>query len=292
MIYPPFEDREDKEQAMKDARLFESLSTGRYQDVVGCIKSGASINSVDPCGCRPVHYAASFHSPMCLDYILKCKAMVDTKDYAGWTSLHIASGGGNLECVKCLLRHRAEIDIIESTGGSTALHIAASRGQNKVLMRLIQAGADVNKEDTLGFTPLSQAAVNGWDETCRLLLENGAKVDHTNMQGHTPLHLAVINGSLFAVKMLVEYPSARVREFKRAIVDVICNRLKLAPRDLGSFISEITVPLINIEILDVKGRSALDIAGMRRRIEIEEYLRNLMPTDKVNQVGSSTLKEP
>jgi len=292
MMYPPFEDREDRDQARKDARLFDSLDTGRYQDVVECIKSGASINSVDPSGCRPVHYAASFNSAKCLDYILQCKAMVETKDYAGWTPLHIASGGGNLECVECLLRHKAEIDIIESTGGSTALHIAASRGQDKVLLRLLQAGADISKQDKLDFTPLNQAAVNGWGETCRLLLQNGAQADHTNSQGYTPLHLAVINGNLSTVKVLVEYPSALVRRLKRAIVDIFCNQLKLVHLDVGSLITDIAVPLNNIEILDVKGRSALDIAEVRGRIEIAEYLRNLMTTHKVNQMGSSTLKEP
>jgi len=160
MIHPAFEDRAERDQAIKDARLFESLDIGGYQDVVDSIEAGASINSVDPSGCRPVHYAAALDSPDCLDYILQCSAMVDTRDYAGWTCLHIASGGGNLECVESLLAHNAAIDIKESAGGSTALHIAASRGQNKVLKRLLQSGADINERDMLGFTPLCQAAVN------------------------------------------------------------------------------------------------------------------------------------
>lgn len=286
MMYPPFEDREEKAQALKDALLFESLDTGKYQDVVDSIEGGASINSVDPSGCRPVHYAASLDSSKCLDYILQCNAMVDTTDYAGWTCLHIASGGGNLECVESLLQHNAAIDTIESTGGSTALHIAASRGQNKVLMRLLQSGADINKQDMLGFTPLCQAAVNEWAETCRLLLHNRAKVDQANLQGRTPLHLAAISGNLFTVKVLVEFPSALVRELKREIIDIFCNQLKLMPMDLASLITELAVPISNIEILDDKGRSALDIAETKGWTEIASYLRDLMTTNQINPMGS------
>jgi len=118
------------------------------------------------------------------------------------------------------------------------------------------------------------------------LLHNRAQVDQTNLQGRTALHLAVISGNLFTVKVLVEFPSALVKEHKRTIVDIVSNQLKLAPQDLASLITEVAVPLSNIEILDVKGRTALDIAEVKGWTEIAVYLRNLMTTNIVNQMGS------
>jgi len=269
---------------MKDAELFESLDIGEYQDVVAAIESGASINSVDPSGCLPIHYAAALRSPECLEYILQCNAKVDARDYAGWTCLHIAAGDGNLECVESLLKHKAAVDIKESAGGSTALHIASSRGRNRVLKRLLQSGADINTQDMLGFTPLCQAAVNEWAETCRLLLQHGAKVDQGNLVGRTPLHLAVTSGNLFAVKVLVEFPSALIRELKQEIVEIMCNKFKLMPRDVASLITEIAVPISNIATLDDKGRTALDIAEVRGLPKIADYLRKLMAPNAKNEL--------
>lgn len=118
------------------------------------------------------------------------------------------------------------------------------------------------------------------------MLHNRAKVDQANLQGRTPLHLAVISGNLFTVKVLVEFPSALVRELKRDIVDIICNQLKLMPKDLASFLTEMAVPISNIEILDTKGRSALDIAEMKGWTEIARYLRDLMTTNQIDHMGS------
>jgi len=282
MICPPFEDRAEKDQAIKDEKLFKSLKIGEYQDVVDAIESGASINSVDPSGYLPIHYAAALSSPECLEYILQCNAKVDSRDYAGWNCLHIAAGNGNLECVESLLKHKAAVDIQESGGGSTALHIAASRGRNKVVKRLLPSGADINKQDLWGFTPLCQAAVNEWAQTCRLLLQHGAKVDQGNFVGMTPLHLALTSGNLFTVKVLVEFSSALIREFMQEIVDILSNKLKLMPRDVAYLLTKIAVPNCNIDILDNKGRTALDIAEVRGLPEIADYLRKWKASNAKN----------
>lgn len=153
-------------------------------------------------------------------------------------------------------------------------------------MKLLEAGADVNAQDLLGFTPLCQAAVNEKAETCRLLLSNRAKVDQGNLVGRTPLHLAVISGNLDTVKIMVEYPSAIIKELKRGIVDVFCYQLKLLPQDVAALITEIAVPISNIETVDDKGRTALDIAKARGWTEIAEYLRDLITPDLRNQIVS------
>jgi len=147
MIFPSFQDRSSREQAEKDERLFQSLERGNFRQVMNAIEDGACIDAVDSSGCLPVHYAADMQNSECLDYLLECRAKVDTRDYAGWTSLHIACGSGSMACVETLLQRCAPVDLREATGGCTALHLAASRGQNEVVMRLLQFGADINIPD-------------------------------------------------------------------------------------------------------------------------------------------------
>ena len=66
--------------------------------------------------------------------------------------------------------------------GWTPLHYAATGGQLRVLAFLIGSGADVNAESPNGTTPLMMAAMYGNDATVKLLLESGANVETRNDQ--------------------------------------------------------------------------------------------------------------
>jgi hypothetical protein len=61
--------------------------------------------------------------------------------------------------------------------GQTALHYAASLGSVTTMQRLIDAGADIDKQTTLGEPPLAVAIESGRTGAIRLLLESGADPD-------------------------------------------------------------------------------------------------------------------
>ena len=75
-------------------------------------------------------------------------------------------------------RNRASVNT-SMHGGQTALHLAASRGQQTCLKILLdQPDADVDaKDQTGGRTPLYLAAINKHAECVRMLIENGASLD-------------------------------------------------------------------------------------------------------------------
>ena len=80
---------------------------------------------------------------------------------------------------------------------------AAYFGHAPCLRHLLAFKADVNILDSYGGTPLVAAALNGEDECIRVLLEAGANVNQLTTNGNTPLMKAALNGHAKCVRMLI-----------------------------------------------------------------------------------------
>ena len=97
--------------------------------------------------------------------------------------------------------------------GSTALHLAATRGHSEVVKLLLEAGAHKDAVDDYGVTALQLAAMCGHSNVVKLLLEAGAHKDAANRFGSTALHMAAGAVAGFGlpevVKLLLEAGSER-----------------------------------------------------------------------------------
>ena len=78
--------------------------------------------------------------------------------------------------------------------GQTALHAAAEHGHERVVEKLLAAGAAVDARTENGMTPLHHAARRGHDAVAKLLLSRGAKAETYDRTARSPLHYAVENG--------------------------------------------------------------------------------------------------
>ena len=94
-----------------------------------------------------------------------------------------------LAVVELLLDHDAEVDT-QNYQGNTALNMAIVLEYKYVVEKLIEKGADVNKENKIKATPLFYAVISGNNiAITELLLQHKANPNHAMHDGTTPLHI-------------------------------------------------------------------------------------------------------
>src|SRR4051794_40923222 len=111
----------------------------------------------------------------------------------------MVSGGFNQEILSLLSKREKTYREL--------LHWAAFWGYERVVQRLLEKGADIDRKDWLrhdGRTPLLLAAGNGHEAVVKLLLEKGADVECKSHNGQRPLRCAAENGHEAVVKLLLE----------------------------------------------------------------------------------------
>jgi uncharacterized protein len=108
----------------------------------------------------------------------------------GWSSLHLASWGKDVEVVKALLEGGADVEL-RALKETSALHIAADKGTPEIINTLVEAGALVNGVESNLETPLHSAVRSGRVENAKALLALGANPDSFNQDGESPLTLSL-----------------------------------------------------------------------------------------------------
>ena len=171
-------------------------------------------------GITALHAAAAKGNAEAVQELLLagCDPNVQASD--GGTPLHCAAEFGHFAVLEVLLKTTKElgkplqIDLgkrcVEADCIS-ALHLATTTGNDKIVRMLIDVGCDVNAQASDGFTPIHLAAQNGAVEAAKFLLQ--ANCDVTKRAaldgcfGLTPLHLAVRSGNLSLVDLLIKAKS-------------------------------------------------------------------------------------
>ncbi|KAM6948366.1 ankyrin repeat domain-containing protein 12 [Aplochiton taeniatus] len=99
--------------------------------------------------------------------------------------------------------------------GETPLHMAAIRGDAKLVKELISLGADVNVKDFAGWTPLHEACNLGYYDVAKVLIGAGAEVNTQGLDDDTPLHDASSSGHKDIVKLLLRHGGNAFQANKR-----------------------------------------------------------------------------
>ncbi|KAJ8926301.1 hypothetical protein NQ314_021341 [Rhamnusium bicolor] len=212
-----------------DCKLIDNLqrlpihyaaSQGHYQCVFTLVGIGSPVNDQDVEGCTPLHLAAAYdHEGKCVEYLLSHKADPTMKDNRGFTPLHYAIAGGNVNGVGIMLlnneykmkEHRGRQEhcdqkkfVETGTVDITPLHLAAKLGNIDILRMVMPHCDDVNIKTNQGVTPLILAAREGHAQCVHFLLRFGAKVALADsINNMTPVHYSAKNGHSQCLTLLL-----------------------------------------------------------------------------------------
>lgn len=116
------------------------------------------------------------------------------RDFMGNTVLHTAMSWNARDAAEAVLMQRgvdtAALLNAKNTAGKTVLHIAAQKGDIPFITVCLNYQADINIDDATGRTPLTEAVRYGKTSTVLLLLKKGASPARQDIQGRTVLHEA------------------------------------------------------------------------------------------------------
>src|SRR5436190_9764021 len=108
-----------------------------------------------------------------------------------------AAREGNWDVVRSLVKGGMKGDAVNigDSDGTRPLHWAVRADETEVTDLLLKAGADANAQNRLGLTAIYLAASNGNGKIIRNLLAHGANANEIEKSGETILMIAARSGS-------------------------------------------------------------------------------------------------
>ncbi len=157
-----------------DAALIHALKSGDEERAAELLESGVDANSRDPQTDWPaIYWAALLGRSEVAKKLLASGANPDSGVESD-TPLCAATRQGHVETARSLIDSGARVEP-EKAAATSALFLAASRGETRLISALLDAGAAVDRVDKdAERTPLLEAAGEGHEEAVRVLLAAGA----------------------------------------------------------------------------------------------------------------------
>jgi ankyrin repeat protein len=187
-----------------------AAKSGRADCLCVLLECGAELEARDGEQKTALLSAVRCHKTSCIESLLLSGADI-TATCSGRTCLHWSCVDGAADVAELLLTQNGGAALLEARtkpNGSSALHLAASRGRLDCVRALLRAGCQLDSKDVCGRTPLYVATRAGKVQVVRLLLERGAVVDERCSTATTPLSTAVQEGRLELCVLLLDSGAA------------------------------------------------------------------------------------
>jgi ankyrin repeat protein len=179
------------------------------------------------------------------------------------------AGQGDAAVVEAFLEAGMSPDAKETRRGSTALIHAAANGHSRIVARLLDAGAAVNRPDDDGTTALAAACYFGRAPLVELLLAKGADPRAASKDGATSaLEAAIWGGDARIVKMLLAAGADAVGDTREA--PPLVRAAYTGRVEIVSALLEAKLPVSVV-------RRALEAARLARHAAAETVLSKALP---------------
>ena len=168
-----------------------------------CIQAGAQVNAANDLGVTPLYLACTNRNPTMVLRLLAARANPNAALLSGETVLMNCARAGDVEAVKALLAHGANVNVKEPAHQQTALMWAAAQRHPRVVAALVENGADVRaRSRTYDQTVTSEVTQRTGREELNYTVPRG---------GSTPLLFAARSGDVESAKA----PGGRRRRRQR-----------------------------------------------------------------------------
>lgn len=256
----------DELDSRRRTALMRAAGEGHADVVHLLVDSGANVALEDRTGTSALGHAAAGGHVRTVDKLLSLRAAVERRRGPTFRSnmrpLRLAAEKGHDAAVMRLLDAKAELDGL-STDGCTALMAACSGGHISTITLLLERGASVNAGS--GDSALLRAVRGGHSSIARMLVGRGADVNFVSSKSlgtETPLGAAVHSGDHHLVVELL-------RADPPADPNVRCTEASLTPllracshnaHHAEAIVQELLSAGADLEATDKRGRTPLIIA--------------------------------
>ena len=193
-----------KEEMLKD--LFPNSDESEFSDY---LKNNSSM-----------HYAARDGDLDSIKILFKLGANINEKGNMLITPLHWAAQHGNLQSVKFLIENGAELEALTNLG-TTPLNLALSQPSGDDVFErisyLIDKGANINHEEDFGSSLhfASEIKHRSSEKILEKMIEHGALINKVDNDGNTALDRALMSDNFVAAKLLKKFGAVQNNQQKR-----------------------------------------------------------------------------
>ncbi|KAL4871989.1 ankyrin repeat-containing domain protein [Aspergillus spectabilis] len=203
--------------------IVKTAQTGSWSDVDRLVERGCDMEAKHLQSRRTALLVAAHcgNEPI-VDLLIRKNARLDAVDKSGSTALHLAASRGHCGVMELLLNSEAMNIEAQDSRGRTALWIAAERGEIEATHVLLLFKAKVNARADEQMTALHAVAKQGDEAIVKLLVNGGADLEAKDGTMMTALHYACEKGHhSSALQLLVEFQQLGYFSRRRLQVDAL-----------------------------------------------------------------------
>ncbi|XP_011866552.1 PREDICTED: ankyrin repeat domain-containing protein 49-like [Vollenhovia emeryi] len=145
-----WEDDDDGVEAERNARepdakaILSAAEEGDLEEIQRLLlKNRLLLDSTDKDGYTPLHRACYGNNVEVVEHLLEAGARVDARTQDEWQPLHSACCWNNTKCVEALIANGADVNA-KSKGEQTPLHLASASSHNSPVLQLLLLHPDTN----------------------------------------------------------------------------------------------------------------------------------------------------